>query len=342
MADPPGPWISAHLFCWSDLDVVLTDTVAPLLRRLRDEGTVEQAFYLRYWEGGPHLRLRLRPAAPELEADLRARLTELASALDAGRPDARSVREYAAAAARLAAAEHRTNDYDPHVRTRGQVEFLPYRPEHDWYGHGAALAAVEEHFCRCSRTMLATVAAGAPIAVRAGLAFALHVTAVCTAAPDLHIPTRYPLADDEDYRARPALRRQAERCWHLTRHDPAGPVPDGGAPAAWAASLRTLHTTLSRPDLYRPALPEHARRHPAAAIAPGPLPIVYARLAHLAANRLGISPRQEHHITALARSALTDLAVRPPDHPTAWPPDHPTVRPSGRPSPEDRAMKGAR
>ncbi|WP_051467825.1 lantibiotic dehydratase C-terminal domain-containing protein [Actinomadura oligospora] len=314
MADPSSRWISAHLFCWTDLDTVLTDAVAPLLGELHDQGTVRRAFYLRYWEGGPHLRLRLQPAAPEHELALRARLLGLRPALDAGRPDAPRVREYAAAAARLAAAEHRADDYDRDLRTRGQVEFVPYRPEHDWYGHGPALAAIEKHFCRCSHLMLGAVAAATPAAARAGLAFALHVAAACTAVPEPDNLDGYASAADSDYRARPALRRQAERCWQLT-HAPTGPAPGGGVLATWTASLRALHATLINPALYRPSLPEYARQHPAAT---GPLPIVYTRLAHLAANRLGISPGQEHRIAALARAALADLTTRPP----ATPPPH--------------------
>ena len=81
---PPEPapeWISAHLFLRGSLfgaegDRVVRECVEPFVRSARERGWVDEAFFIRYGELGPHLRLRLRgrPAvlggdvAPALEA----------------------------------------------------------------------------------------------------------------------------------------------------------------------------------------------------------------------------------------------------------------------------------
>ena len=65
-------WISAHIFHAGDLDALITRVAGPLVSDLNPEGF----FFLRYWEGGPHLRLRMRvsdPGAAERELLARAR-----------------------------------------------------------------------------------------------------------------------------------------------------------------------------------------------------------------------------------------------------------------------------
>src|SRR5215218_9452764 len=74
------PWISVHVFYSSNGNPLLADGVAPLVARLRARGLISRYFFIRYWLGGPHVRLRLLPAeaagADEVkavaEADLRA------------------------------------------------------------------------------------------------------------------------------------------------------------------------------------------------------------------------------------------------------------------------------
>src|SRR5689334_16190255 len=57
----PASWMSAHLYYQGPLDLLLRELVVPLVRDLGGRGLLAQHFFLRYWQGGPHLRLRLRP-----------------------------------------------------------------------------------------------------------------------------------------------------------------------------------------------------------------------------------------------------------------------------------------
>ena len=56
-------WLSFHAHYHGDRDLPLRHAVASLVRRLRDDGLLESFFFMRYSLGGPHIRLRLRPAA---------------------------------------------------------------------------------------------------------------------------------------------------------------------------------------------------------------------------------------------------------------------------------------
>ena len=63
-------WISAHVFYSDGLDRLLTEAVRPLVGELIAARLVRAYFYLRYWDGGPHLRLRVLPARLQTRAAL--------------------------------------------------------------------------------------------------------------------------------------------------------------------------------------------------------------------------------------------------------------------------------
>src|SRR4051812_30342130 len=52
-------WVSAHVFCQGNQDDLLTDLVRPLVHQWRQDGLVSACFFLRHWDGGPHVRLRI-------------------------------------------------------------------------------------------------------------------------------------------------------------------------------------------------------------------------------------------------------------------------------------------
>jgi thiopeptide-type bacteriocin biosynthesis protein len=58
----PDEWKAYHLFCHSPLlqERLLADVLFPLVRRLQEDGRCGAWFFIRYWEGGPHIRFRLK------------------------------------------------------------------------------------------------------------------------------------------------------------------------------------------------------------------------------------------------------------------------------------------
>lgn len=67
-------WTSWHVHQHQGQDRLLTEAVAPLIGIVRSEGLADLAFVLRYWDGGPHVRLRLRAPSDAALAVLERRV----------------------------------------------------------------------------------------------------------------------------------------------------------------------------------------------------------------------------------------------------------------------------
>ncbi|MBA2935162.1 hypothetical protein HZF05_13815 [Sphingomonas sp. CGMCC 1.13654] len=63
-ADETSPvessWLAFHVFYHGDQDVLLWRCVKPLIQELRTGGRISEYFFVRYWNGGPHVRLRVK------------------------------------------------------------------------------------------------------------------------------------------------------------------------------------------------------------------------------------------------------------------------------------------
>lgn len=178
-----GPdWTAWHLHLGSSAstvhDRVLTDVVVPVVESLRDKPW----FFLRYWQGGPHLRLRIGDLSGAerrgAEADLEKRLEE------AGRlsPDEAplDVVAFEEEARRLAAAGDRT-DGDRTDSDGSAAEPLPpgvhragYDPEYERYG-GRSLMPATERLFQVSSELAVAIVRGAP-SRRARMVAALRAT----------------------------------------------------------------------------------------------------------------------------------------------------------------------
>jgi thiopeptide-type bacteriocin biosynthesis protein len=76
-------WISIHVFYSLEQRTLLLECFAPVLAKLSRQSLLQRFFFIRYWEGGPHIRLRVAPVAgaeeyvrEELESTIRAFLLE--------------------------------------------------------------------------------------------------------------------------------------------------------------------------------------------------------------------------------------------------------------------------
>jgi Lantibiotic biosynthesis dehydratase C-term len=163
-------WVSLHAFYQGDLDMLLLDGVRPLLNELRSASAIDGFFFLRYWDGGPHLRIRFSPTgvaqgSPGPTCPIAEKVRDLAlsrlGAFMAARPsgDLPGLSSYPEEAARRAAAEG-VRQYLTVPKPNNTVHEIAYRPETDRYGEGASLMAVERHFVASSRIALGLIAAG--------------------------------------------------------------------------------------------------------------------------------------------------------------------------------------
>lgn len=311
-----GEWVSAHVFHRGDLDGLLLTAVEPLVDELSRAGAIGSWFFLRYWEGGPHLRVRLRPATGAAAEEVRRAALERfgrhlrdnpAPPVPAGVLDA-----YRAVAERWARAE-RLDDYDRQVRTTDSVEFVTYHPEQSVYGERAALRAAESHFAESSALALRLLRAGLPAARlrAAGLGMLMLSLACCEprsarAAERLRGRCSPPAATGDPGR----LRAQARHLWAAVNGNAVPPLH--GELATWTRSVRTLHERLvaaSRDGTFMPTEGRSPLGHLGACAPPETRSVAIAvlRCTHLLFNRLGIHGAAELRIADLAAGALIDL-----------------------------------
>jgi hypothetical protein len=184
-------WLSLHLFHTGDLDALLTDAVAPAIGELGEMG-LRQWFFIRYWNGGPHLRLRLRRPAGLPDAALIAPVrAAFADHLARNPPppraqaDADRIRAGIAASAALehdlaVAAGVLAEAAEP-LQPDGALQIRPFVFDERRYGGPSLKALTLDHFHRSSVLALAVVraTAGRPAS---RFTLALHVAAATAMA----------------------------------------------------------------------------------------------------------------------------------------------------------------
>jgi hypothetical protein len=343
---PGAEWVSVHAFHQGDQDALLTGGVAPTVAALTESGHARRWFFLRYWEGGPHLRVRVQPMPSRGAAVRRALLVGLGSYLRE-HPSTPWLDEksYAAMAAALARSE-RLAGFEPALRKNDSAALVPYRPEHDVYGRGASLAAVEHHFAESSRLAIEVIAAGGLPATRRGLALSTGMLTLAECEPTLDVlaaefaraapPARRFIdrpaeaAMEAAYaRQRDRLLDQARQIWGLR---PGG--TDCAILSRWRESARTLRARLddlaAAGQLSIGAVPSPFAWHVSRLLAPadavggaargavhgGPegraarsraVAGILMRCAHLFNNRLGVGMADETYVTYLIARVLADL-----------------------------------
>jgi thiopeptide-type bacteriocin biosynthesis protein len=151
----PG-WHSLHVHRYGGQDEFLVDGLAPVVASLRESGAVSGFFFLRYWQGGHHVRVRLRLAAADAEqvlAEVTAKLGGYLAEFPSGADfDAEEFRREAQPT--MAALE---NEQAEPVYPPDTIRRVPYEPELAKYGGGPGVAVAEEFFGRSSETVLATL-----------------------------------------------------------------------------------------------------------------------------------------------------------------------------------------
>ncbi|WP_078861273.1 thiopeptide-type bacteriocin biosynthesis protein [Streptomyces sp. NRRL F-2747] len=296
---PPGGWQSLHLTLHADgagTDAFVTGALAPLMDARYGAGPDGGAwFFIRYHEGGPHLRIRFRGGA--------------GSAGDAARDAAELASELALSAAGTTAAGAWPGRH-------GEVRVAPYEPETERYGGPAALPVAEEVFVHSTRAAVAALRAVPGRADRLRLALDLaHATAYALGMDELEaagwlrghaaswrwaaevrplpgaaVHTRVNTVFAAQ-RTGLALRARAVR---------AG-LADGCADpwlVQWSRQVRAADARLRTavPEEDRPDAPVRAQRRL----------WVWASQLHMLFNRLGVAPDEERAVCRLAGRALLE------------------------------------
>ncbi|HEY0611990.1 MAG TPA: thiopeptide-type bacteriocin biosynthesis protein [Chitinophaga sp.] len=114
-------WLSAHIFYNGSPHLLLNNLVSPLLER-----TGHSAFFIRYWENGPHIRLRMQVGTDEISR-LKTLLTDHCHSFFA---------------------------HYPALHRHDALQFISYQPEVQRYGNPQSLPWAERQFVASSAYVL--------------------------------------------------------------------------------------------------------------------------------------------------------------------------------------------
>jgi hypothetical protein len=166
------PWLACYIYRPEPWESLLTEHVGPFARSVLKEGLAEQYFFIRYWERGPHIRLRFKGERRRMDETVRPKLDQYFSQYFSENP---SDREEPEAVASL-----------PEERQwfpNDSVQYIEYEPETARYGGPVGLEISERQFQISSDTVLAVMedrgewdyerAMGAAIQLHLGFAYAL-------------------------------------------------------------------------------------------------------------------------------------------------------------------------
>ncbi|HEU5229048.1 MAG TPA: thiopeptide-type bacteriocin biosynthesis protein [Ktedonobacteraceae bacterium] len=148
-------WVSLHLFYHDDPVPLLTECVQPAIKELYARHLLQRCFFIRYWQGGPHIRLRLLPRSEAVRETLLELVATRIAAFFTAHPAQSQMREeeYFALRTRFGMAEYGEPDFTP-LYPNNALQYIAYEPEYERYGGTAAMPLVEQHFTESSEIAL--------------------------------------------------------------------------------------------------------------------------------------------------------------------------------------------
>ncbi|MCP5105109.1 MAG: hypothetical protein GY950_17100 [bacterium] len=172
MTGTPQTWLAAYLYYAEPWENFLIDSVQPFVNRVFDKKLAEQFFFIRYWEQGPHIRIRFKGDPRVMEEQVKpildSHFREYFSRHPGKREDPEGMEKWKP--------EHR---WYPN----NTVQYIEYEPEVERYGGPTGILIGERQFQVSSRAVFAVVeecdewdydrALGAAIQLHLGFAFAM-------------------------------------------------------------------------------------------------------------------------------------------------------------------------
>ncbi|MFE2929604.1 lantibiotic dehydratase C-terminal domain-containing protein [Streptomyces sp. NPDC059278] len=151
-----GAWQATHIFYAANPRPMLTQCVRPLVEELEADGLIDGYFFINYWLEGPHVRLRIKAAAPGAEAEVRRRTEAAVDAFLTERPalyevDSGFLNDFYNT---LFDIEFPGAERGHYTDGRGRMRLRPnnsrsaepYEPEYGKYGGPAGIELAEWHF----------------------------------------------------------------------------------------------------------------------------------------------------------------------------------------------------
>ncbi len=168
-------YLSFYIYYAEPWESLLLGAVHPLVKKLVDQELITQYFFIRYWEQGPHLRLRLKKSPTATEAEVSKIVLENLNNFILKYPSKLFL-----------SPEMEEHKLKESWRNNNQVLSISYQPETARYGGQAGLPLAELQFFASSRVVLNElietpnwsydIALGAAIKLHLGFAFSTGMT----------------------------------------------------------------------------------------------------------------------------------------------------------------------
>lgn len=165
-------WLAAYLYYAEPWEEFLVNAVKPFVDGVFEREEAVQYFFIRYWERGPHIRLRFKGDPETLENQLKPRLDDYFNNYFKQHPSEREDPKYL-----------ENLPADQQWFPNNSVQHIPYEPETERYGGPAGMVIGEKQFESSSRAILEIIeecdtwdydrALGAAIQLHLGFAHAM-------------------------------------------------------------------------------------------------------------------------------------------------------------------------
>ncbi len=139
-------WLSAYLFYSEPWEKFLIEAVHPFVENIFKEGLSEQFFFIRYWERGPHIRLRFKGQPDLLENVLRPKLKSYFRDYFNRYPTVRKDPDWV-----------KNLPEGQKWFPNNSIQLIAYEPEIIRYGGSVGLLIAEKQFEISSRCVLAVI-----------------------------------------------------------------------------------------------------------------------------------------------------------------------------------------
>jgi len=198
-------WLAVYLYYNEPWETFLKQGVFPIVKKIIGEQFADEYFFIRYWEKGPHVRLRFKGDEKILSTKIKPILIKHFNRFFADNPSQRE---------ELKMHESVSEKFSLHPNN--SIQFIEYEPEIERYGGEFGILIAEKQFMNSSNAILEIIdetekftydmAMGTAIQLHLSFAFALGFnieeiksffgfTSTCWFSRA--IPNYYKLTDDE-------------------------------------------------------------------------------------------------------------------------------------------------